>query len=146
MGKKLSLVWLYVRLLVWPALIIVLFIVLAKGCNMLFNNRYIQTASTETTSYAKGLVAHIEYTKYKDGSEDVKKYPDILGHRYLSSTLYQNFDGDDFVDRIRKNGPEWKMHRLKGILVRETDYEKNKKEFDKGDKLLAEVRKRAMKK
>lgn len=139
MNKEFKLGGFLVKVLIWLAVIFLL----PRGCNMLWNNRHIQTESTETISYAKGFIAHIEYTKYGDGSEDIKKYPDVLGHRYLSSVLYQNFDRDNTIDRIRKNGPEWKMHRLTKIVVRETDYEEHKKEFDKGDELLVKVRKRA---
>ena len=56
---------------------------------------------------------------------------------------FQNFDGDNTIDRIRID--EYKtrdVFSLENILVRMTDYSTNKKEFDKADNILLEERQR----
>ncbi len=109
-----------------------------RGCNMAFNDRVIDTPSYHIISYATGLNGHIEYTKYSDGSRDIKEYPG-LGHRLFDSQLFQDLDGDKKIDRIRQNGSEWKMNSLSELLVRKHDYETNKERFDKADNLLNEL-------
>jgi hypothetical protein len=106
-----------------------------KGCNRAFNNRTINNQAYHTESRATGLNGHVEYTRYKDGSQDVKIYPGS-GHRMFSSELHQDLDGDGLIDRIRQDGPEWKWHRLNIILVRKFDYQQNQNRFDKADKEL----------
>lgn len=110
--------------------------------NMAWNNKDIKTRGRHTISHATGLLGHNEYTRYNNGSADLKIYPKLLGHRTLSSKLYQDFDGDGLVDRIRINGPEWQMNRLKDILVRDADYEQHRDQFEKADRLLAKERER----
>jgi hypothetical protein len=110
----------------------------ARGCNMAFNNRTINKPAYHTESRATGLAGHVEYTRYSDGSQDVKIYPN-LGHRLFGSELHQDLDGDGLVDRIRQDGPEWKMNRLNGILVRKHDYQANKERFDESDRQLQEL-------
>ena len=83
-----------------------------RGCNNLLNNQTIDKATYHTESQATGINGHVEYTRYLDGSQDVKIYPG-LSHRLLGSELHQDFDGDGLIDRIRQDGPELKMHRLK---------------------------------
>jgi hypothetical protein len=109
---------------------------LSRGCNMAFNNRNITTPAAKISSRATGLIGHVEKVEYSDGMADVKVYPSFWGHRYASSRLYQDIDGDGLVDKIRINGPEWQMNRLKYVLDRVHDYEKWKDQFDYGDKLL----------
>jgi len=109
-----------------------------RGCNMAFNNRTINKPAYHTESHATGLTGHVEYTRYSDDSQDVKIYPGF-GHRLFSSELHQDLNGDGLVDRIRQDGPEWKMHRLYDILVREHDYQTNEKRFDEADKQLQEL-------
>lgn len=109
-----------------------------RGCNAAFNNRTIDNPTHHTESRAIGLAGHIEYTKYADGSQDVKIYP-WFGHRLIGSELHQDLDGDNVIDRIRRNGPEWKMNRLIEVLVKEEDYVTNKERFDKASKQLQEL-------
>jgi len=111
---------------------------LIRGCNMACNNREINKPSHQTVSYATGITGHVEYTRYSDGSQDVKIYPGI-GHRFWDSELYQDLDGDGLVDKIRRNGAEWKMNRLSELVVREHDYESHKERFDKADATLQEL-------
>ena len=106
-----------------------------RGCNTVLNNRTINKPAYNTESYATGLTGHVEYTKYLNGSQDVKIYPG-LGHRLWDSELHQDLNGNGFVNRIRKNGSELKMNRLSELLVREHDYEAHKNRFDKADKRL----------
>ncbi|MBL7147926.1 MAG: hypothetical protein ISS82_03820 [Nanoarchaeota archaeon] len=108
-----------------------------RGCNMLWNNRDVKTPNRHTISNATWLIGHNEFTKYKDGSVDLKVYPGILSHRIISSKLYQDLNGDGLVDRIRNNGPAWQFNRLRYILDREVDYDTHKENFDKADELLA---------
>ncbi len=109
-----------------------------RGCDMAFNNRTIDKSAYHTESRATGLTGHVEYTRYSDGSQDVKIYPGF-SHRWFGSELQQDLNGDGLVDRIRQDGPEWKMHRLYDILVREQDYKANKARFDEADKQLQEL-------
>jgi len=109
-----------------------------RGCNMAWNNRSLDKPAYQTESYATGLTGHVEFTRYSDGSMDVKEYPG-LGHRIFDSELHQDLNGDGFVDRIRRNGAELKMNRLSEILVRENDYQANKERFDKADTQLQDL-------
>ncbi|OIO61682.1 hypothetical protein COY26_01945 [Candidatus Woesearchaeota archaeon CG_4_10_14_0_2_um_filter_33_10] len=111
---------------------------LARGINIHFNNRTINKPAYYMESRAIGLSGHVEYIKYADGSQDVKEYPGF-GHRLFDSQLSQDLDGDGLVDRIRKNGSEFKMNGLSELLVRKYDYESNKERFDKEDKKLQEL-------
>jgi len=114
---------------------------LTKGYNMLCNNRTINKPAYHMESRAIGLNGHIEYTKYADNSQDVKEYPG-LGHRLFDSQLFQDLNGDNLVDIIRKNGSELKMNRVTELLVRKHDYNSNKERFDKADKKLQELAKK----
>ncbi len=113
----------------------------AKGCNNFLNNRTIDKPAYHTESQATGIAGHIEYTRYADNSQDVKIYPS-WNHRYWSSELDQDLNGDGIVDRIRLDGPEFKMHRLTDLLVRAQDYSTSKEKFDEADKRLAELMKK----
>lgn len=110
----------------------------ARGCNMAWNNRTLNNPAYTSVNYANGLTGHVEYTRYADGSQDVKEYPG-LGHRLFDSELHQDLKGDGLVDRIRQNGAEWKMNSLSNLLVREYDYQDNKRQFDEADKQLQEL-------
>ena len=109
-----------------------------RGCNVALNNRTIVKSAFYTESRATGIYGHVEYTRYSDGSQDIKIYSS-LSHRFFGSELHQDFNGDGLVDRIRRDGPEWKMHRLNDILERKIDYESNKDRFDKADAQLKEL-------
>jgi len=106
-----------------------------RGCDNIFNNRTIKKPSYEVNSYATGITGHVEYIKYANGAQDVKEYPG-LAHRFFDSELHQDLNGDGLVDKIIQNGAEWKMNSLTEILVRQSDYEKNKERFDNADKKL----------
>jgi len=108
------------------------------GCNRAFNNKTIETPAYELHSYGTGINGHVEYTKYSDGSQDIKVYPG-WGHRMFDSDLFQDLDGDGKVDKIRRNGAEWKMNSIREILVREQDYKANKKRFDNADERLQDL-------
>lgn len=110
-----------------------------RVCNSAFNNQTVNKPSYFMKSDSTGLYGHQEYVQYSDGSREVKRYPNYLSHRYGSSELCQDLDGDGKVDRIRINGPEWKMHKLETILTRENDYENHKSKFDAADKKLQEM-------
>ncbi len=112
-----------------------------RGCNSFWNNRVINTSAYKTVSHATGLVGHLEYTQYKNSSQEVKELPGIFGHKMVSSTLYEDIDGNGTVDRISVSGPEWKMYRGE-IFVRDQNYIRKKELFDKGDRLLVEERTR----
>ena len=110
----------------------------ARGCNNLWNNKYIRTSAHETNSYATGLTGHVEYSRYADGSRDIKIYPGF-GHRLFDSKLYQDLDGDGDVDRIRENNGGWKMNSLDRLSSKEVDYILDRDEFDEADKVLKEL-------
>lgn len=109
-----------------------------RECNMIYNNHEISEQGHYSVSRAKGVMGHIEFTRYDDGSQDIKEYP-WFGHRFLDSELRQDLNGDGQVDRIRQNGSETKMNRLVKILIRKHDYYKNKAKFDKADAQLREL-------
>jgi len=109
-----------------------------RGCNMAWNNRTLNKPAYTSHSYATGLYGHTEFTKYSDGSRDVKIYPGFA-HRLFDSELHQDLDGDGKIDRIRQNGAEWKMNRLSELLVRENDYSFNQERFDEADEQLQKL-------
>ncbi len=109
----------------------------ARGCNMAFNNKTLNGPTYTSVNHAKGLSGHIEYTRYADGSQDVKEYPNF--GRLFDSTFHQDLDGDGLVDRIRRNAGEWESNRLEEFLVREHDYKANKEKFDEADEQLREL-------
>jgi hypothetical protein len=93
--------------------------------------------SYNAVSFTTGFtLGHIEYTRYKDSSQDVKIEPKW---NYQDRLFYQDLDGDNVVDRIRINSGSTKSECLDTILVRENDYEKNKEQFDDADKTLREL-------
>jgi hypothetical protein len=110
-----------------------------RGCNDVFNNQTVNKPAYFMKSEATGILGHKEYVEYPDGSKEIKLYPNYFGHRWGSSEFCQDLDGDGTVDRIRINGPEWKMHTLEAVLVREQDYETHKSKFDAADKKLQEM-------
>ena len=109
-----------------------------RGCNALINNRDVETPAYEMHSVSTGIIGHKEYTQYADGSQDVKVYPN-WGHRIFGSELYQDFDGDGLVDRIRENGSEFVFHRLHGLHVREYDFDTHTEDFLDADETLLEL-------
>lgn len=118
--------------------VIAILLGVVRGCNMAWNNKSIVKPAYQTESRATGLYGHVEFTRYSDGSQDVKEYPSFA-HRLFDSELHQDLDGDGLVDRIRQNGAEWKMNHLSTLLVREHDYDAHKKRFDKADKQLQDL-------
>lgn len=113
--------------------VLALLALFTRGCSSYNNNRVITSNSYETFSYAQGINGHVEYTKYSNGSQDVKVY-------YTHSELFcQDFDGDNKADRIRENASRLKAKKLSYILIRCDDYKNNKEKFDEADKLLNEL-------
>lgn len=106
-----------------------------KGWNIALNNRTIVRPTYTTNSYSQGLYGHIEYTRYSDGSRDVKIYPGFT-HGLFDSELHQDLNGDGKVDRIRQNGSGLKMNRLSELLIRENDYSPNRERFNEADEQL----------
>lgn len=106
--------------------------------NMAWNNRSADNPGYHMESFATGITGHVEFIRYNDGSMDVKEYPGI-GRRIFDSELYQDLDGDGLVDRIRRNGAEWKFNKLNEVLVRNQDYETHQGRFDKADEQLQDL-------
>ena len=119
-------------------LVILLMVFLVTGINCFMNNQDISTEAYTLHSDATWLFGHTEYIKYHDGSQDVKIYPK-LSHRYYDSIIYQDIDGDNKVDRIRANAPDYKYNKFSVLLFREYDLQNNQKKFDKADKVLEEL-------
>jgi hypothetical protein len=109
-----------------------------RACNNAWNNKSIENPGYQTESKSLGLFGHTEFTRYYDGSYDVKTYP-RLSHRYFDSQLDQDLNGDCLVDRIRQSGSEVRMNSLKKILTREKDYSTNRELFDKADSQLQDL-------
>jgi len=61
------------------------------------------------------------------------------GNSFVEYTETKLFDGDGFVDRIRRNGLEWKMHSLQELLIRQHDYDTHKERFDEADARLQDL-------
>jgi len=77
----------------------------------------------------------VEYVKVKDGSEEV--FIENSDFRIL----YQNFDGDDTVDRIKISSYVNKLNtRLDNILIRELDLSNHESEFAEADNILLQER------
>jgi len=102
------------------------------------NNRELETPNLKSVSRSGSLFMpsdKVEYTKLKDGSEEVliRDRDKIL--------RYQNFDGDNTVDRIRTD--EYILRDifvLENILIRSQDYSQNSLEFDAADSVLLDAR------
>lgn len=107
---------------------------LHRGCNVHYNSYETRTPKYHTVSKATGIAEHIDYTKYADGTEEIRFSPGI---RINPEKIYFNSGKDNEVDRIRKHSNHTGKLEL---LVRDLDYETNKEEFDKADQLLLEYR------
>lgn len=93
-----------------------------------------------STSEPIGIVGSVEYTRFKDGSEEIL----VTEHSLQThTTLYQNLDGDNKIDRIRFDvrGAGGNSH-LEKLLVRSVDFESNKDLFNQADRLLPKLRKK----
>lgn len=107
-----------------------------KGCNNYCHNYEIKKPGVHVVSRATGLAEHEHYIRQDGKIEEISYFPEL---RLKADRSYQNFDGDDKVDRI-KIYSFMKKDVLEEILVRETDYAEHKEEFDKADQLLLEYR------
>ncbi len=106
--------------------------------NRRMNNRVIDKPAYHLVSQAVGISGHTEYIKYSDGSQEVRKFHP-LGNTLFPSELSQDLDGDGVVDRIRKDAGDFKMRRLNDVLIRQYDYQANKKIFDGADRELRKL-------
>ena len=104
------------------------------------NNYQISNSKLSSYSRATGYLSgsdKVEYTKLKDGSEEI-----FIGDG-RKRLRYQNLDGNDTIDRIRIDkillGDATK---LEDILIRKIDYTEHKADFDRADDLLKEERKK----
>ena len=108
-----------------------------------FNNYRIDNPNFTSSSRATGyfhIENKIEYTKLKDGSEEIL----TIDGRKISK--YQNFDGDNTIDRIRTDKLVLRdIFKLESILTRASDSLTNKVDFDNADSLLQEERQRNIK-
>ena len=99
------------------------------------NNYQIQNPNFTSNSRATGndqFTNKAEYTRVKDGSEEMLIRD---GKRIFR---FQNFDGDDAIDRIRIDKYSTRdVFGLENILVRTSDYPTNKTDFDEADKLFS---------
>jgi len=129
----------YQRIGLWIAGVGLVITALAGGLRSC-NNYDINNPNLTSTSRSTGFYRFTdksEYTRLKDGSEEILIRDERRIYRF------QNFDGDNTIDRIRID--EYKtrdVFSLENILVRMTDYSTNKKEFDKADNILLEERQR----
>lgn len=130
-----------IKLGIGVAAIIGVMLAAGRGCNNYFNNQKVSRLESQTVSYATGLTGHHEFTLYTDGTSDMKIYPSYFGHRWGASKYYEDTNGDRKVDKIRINGPEWKMHKIEDIFTRNKDYLSQKKKFDEADSIMAHDRK-----
>jgi len=105
-----------------------------------YNNYDINKPNLTSHSRATGFYKctdKVEYTKLKDGSEE------ILIRDGKQIFRYQNFDGDNTIDRIRIDKYSTRdIFCLENILTRPLDYSTNKSEFDKADDILAQERRK----
>jgi hypothetical protein len=120
-------------------LFLVAFFVITCALNTLFNNKSVSGQGFMAVSHVTGIYSHDEYIKYESGAQEVKSYPGI-SHRYGSSVLFEDLDGDNLIDVISTHGSEMSFNRLKLLLLRKYDYPKNKRFFDNADKLLEKLR------
>ena len=108
-----------------------------------FNNYRIDNPNFTSSSRATGyfhIGNKIEYTKLKDGSEE------ILTRDGRKISRYQNFDGNNTIDRIRTDKLVLRdIFKLEHILTRASDSLTNKVAFDNADSLLQEERQKNIK-
>lgn len=109
---------------------------LLKSCNNYsLSNRNLTSTSRALSTW--DFRSKLEYTKLKDGSEEMIH---ITGRRI---TLYQNLDGDNTIDRIRKEKYVIRdIFKLENILLRRYDYGTNSAGFNSADSLLIAERER----
>ncbi len=108
---------------------------MARRYNEYCNNQHLSHPGYAVVSSARGICGHTEYSRYEDGSQDVKVYFG-LGHDLFDSLFYQDINGDGKVDRIRRESGKIKMNRLEELLMRTYDYQQHKKDFDEADRVL----------
>ena len=105
-----------------------------RSCNNYQINNPNLTSSSRATGFYR-FTNKVEYTRLKDGSEEILVRD---GDRIFR---YQNLDGDDTVDRIRVDKYSVRdVFGLENILVRASDYQAHKAEFDQADRILAQER------
>lgn len=106
-----------------------------RSCNnYTINKQNLHSHSTSTGSVLNFMYKK-EYTRLNNGSEE------ILVRDERGVRLYQNFDGDDKMDRIRiEKYATRDVFVLENILIREQDFPQNTNEFREADKLLLEER------
>jgi hypothetical protein len=95
---------------------------------------YIKNDRLASKSRQEGFIDRTEYTRLKNGAEE------LIVLEGAKATLYQNFDGDNTVDRIRIEKAAGIGFYVDDILIREKDYKTHEKTFDSADKLLLEER------
>lgn len=108
-----------------------------RNCsNYEINNSNLISSSRGTTSLNPlKATDKTEYTILKDGSEE------ILIREGKRMFLYHNFDGDNKIDRIRIDKYTSRdIFNLENILVRGSNYNESKADFDKADNILARER------
>src|SRR3989344_7278745 len=102
-----------------PLVVVVAPLIIAKGCNSLIYQDTINKPGYHAESFSTGLAGNIIYTKYSDGSQDVKIRP---GWPFMRERFHQDLNGDGLVDRTRLGSP-FVRGGLKDILIRSTDYQ-----------------------
>ena len=113
-----------------------------KSCN----HYDFQTSRVTVHSRPTGYLPYskVEYTLIgADHSEEVLACDTSF---QVHCVLYQNLDGNETVDRIRKSHfVANSIEKVDDILIRTQDYGSNKADFDRGDELLLSERTKSKK-
>ena len=105
-----------------------------RSCNNYIINKPNLVSYSHPTEYFNPA-GKCEYTRLRDNSEE------ILIREDDKILRFQNFDGDDTVDRIRIDKYVSRdLFRLEDILIRKIDYQNNKDLFNKADSILCNER------
>lgn len=82
----------------------------------------------------------MEYTKFKDGSEEIKFTGYTSDKTYI--TFCRNFDRDDTIDQMKSYEKTENSLNLEQVLERKKDFEANRRLFERADQLLLKLRKK----
>ena len=107
------------------------------------------TELSETHAFSGGIDTYFQYSKFRDGAEQIRAYPGSLdlAARFRSlpfkSLDMRTYDKGDQIQEIRIIRCKLKVNGLRTIKYRDRDYRDCLESFNCGDELLALARQRA---
>ncbi|HLC81083.1 MAG TPA: hypothetical protein VJH68_00315 [Candidatus Nanoarchaeia archaeon] len=98
----------------------------------------IERSGYQIELHTTGLPGFVEFTRFPDGSQEVKIYP-RFPTKSFNRELHQDLNGDGLVDRIMCNGAEWKIDQSGELLIRKQDYDAHRERFNEADRQLQKL-------